>query len=96
MGISSALVANILGSVGTTLLVVAFMLNAIGWIRVSFTYTYLNLIGAGLAAGASLLIQFIPFLVLEGVWFLAALLKLISLYRYAGKTVVNSSLKQRQ
>ena len=77
---SISLLGNVLGAVGTTLLVVAFILNAMGRIRVSFAYTFLNLIGAGLATLASLIISFIPFVILEGVWFIAAALKLISLY----------------
>lgn len=75
------LVGNVLGGVGVTLLLVAFVLNAMGRITVGYLYTTLNLVGALLAAVASLLIMFLPFLVLETVWFLAAAAKLASLRR---------------
>jgi hypothetical protein len=48
-------------------------LNLAGVIdRVSLTYQLLNMIGAGLSAIASLLIGFIPFVVLEGLWAIIA------------------------
>lgn len=78
---STELLGNVLGAVGTTMLVLAFVLNATGKVRVSFLYTYLNLFGAGLAGVASALINFVPFLVLESVWFVAAAAKLVSLHR---------------
>jgi len=37
-----------------------------------YAYTLLNLLGAGLACYSSYLIDFLPFVVLEGVWALAA------------------------
>ena len=73
--------SEILGAIGVTLLVVAFVLNATGKLRVSYIYTTLNLVGAGMAAAASYLIDYLPFVILESVWFLAAFVKLMSLLR---------------
>lgn len=78
---STEILGNVLGSVGVTLLLIAFVLNATGRIAVGYLYTYLNLVGALLAAIASLMIAFIPFLILESVWFTAAATKLVSLRR---------------
>jgi len=59
-----------LGSVGVALLLVAFALNLLGRTdRESTAYQALNAAGSGLAATASYLIGFVPFVVLEGAWF---------------------------
>lgn len=69
--------ADWLGSVGVGLLLLAFVLNLAGVLgRVSLGYRLLNLFGAAAACYASYLIQFIPFVVLEGTWALAALASL--------------------
>ena len=62
------------GFVGVTLLLVAFFLNLLRLMKAeSVSYLVLNLIGASLACASSYLIDFLPFVVLEGVWALAAL-----------------------
>jgi hypothetical protein len=43
-------------------------------------YTSLNVIGAGLACYSSYLISFVPFIILEGVWFLVSAIALIKLF----------------
>lgn len=61
--------ADALGSIGVALLLLAFTLNLLGWTeRSSAGYQALNALGAGLAASASYLIGFVPFVVLEGIW----------------------------
>jgi hypothetical protein len=70
--------ANLIGSIGVALLLAAFVLNLLK--RMSTTspsYTLLNLVGAALACYSSYLIDFMPFVVLEGVWALAALVALV-------------------
>ena len=63
-----------IGSTGVTLLLVAFVLNLLKVMSPDGRlYSVLNLVGAGLACWSSWLIQFMPFVVLEGVWALAAL-----------------------
>ncbi|MFB3819621.1 MAG: hypothetical protein ACE147_18345 [Candidatus Methylomirabilales bacterium] len=60
---------TIIGSVGVALLLVAFLLNLVGWLPARRpAYSLLNLLGAGLAGYSSWLIGFLPFVVLEGVW----------------------------
>lgn len=89
-----SILGNVLGGVGTALLVLAFILNVTGNLKISFAYTYINLIGAGLAAAASLLIGFIPFLILESVWFVAAAAKLFSLHAGAKSDVESFQTRQ--
>tara|TARA_B100000949_G_scaffold232075_1_gene245496 strand:- start:284 stop:532 length:249 start_codon:yes stop_codon:yes gene_type:complete len=66
------------GSLGVALLLLAFSLNLFGWLpRASRLYHGLNVLGAGLACYASLIIEFLPFVVLEGTWALVAFTALI-------------------
>lgn len=61
--------ADWIGSTGVALLLLAFALNLTGHLRhESLTYPAMNLVGAGLAAYASWLIDYMPFVVLEGTW----------------------------
>jgi hypothetical protein len=65
--------ANIIGTIGVALLLAAFVLNLLNVLRADgFAYSVLNLIGAALACYSSWLIDFMPFVVLEGVWAAAA------------------------
>jgi hypothetical protein len=70
--------AEIIGSAGVALILVAFVLNLAGAMyRDSRLYLMLNLVGAVLACLSSILIGFVPFVVLEAVWAAAALLGLL-------------------
>jgi hypothetical protein len=65
--------ANLIGTIGVALLLAAFVLNLLKLMSADgYAYTLLNLLGAGLACYSSYLIDFLPFVVLEGVWALAA------------------------
>lgn len=73
--------ADGIGTVGVTLLLVAFLLNLLNKIsRESLVYILLNFVGAGLACIASLLINYIPFVILEGTWTIVSLIALINYY----------------
>jgi hypothetical protein len=65
--------ANVIGAVGVAFLLVAFVLNLLKVLRADgYSYSALNLVGAALACYSSYLIDFMPFVVLEGVWTAAA------------------------
>jgi hypothetical protein len=69
---------DVIGTIGVTLLLIAFALNlANKWSATSVPYLLLNVIGAGLTCVSSYIIQFWPFVVLEGVWTLSSLVMLI-------------------
>jgi hypothetical protein len=70
---------TLVGSLGTGVLLLAFVLNVTGRLRVGILYLSLNAIGGALAAYASFLIGFLPFVVLESVWALAAVGRLAAL-----------------
>ncbi len=67
--------ATIVGSAGVALLLLAFFLNLLRYLRADGTlYLLLNLVGAALACLSSYLIDFMPFVLLEGTWsFVAAI-----------------------
>ena len=61
------------GFIGVTLLVIAFFLNLFRLLTAeSNAYLGLNLVGAGLACASSYLIDFLPFVLLEGTWAIVA------------------------
>jgi len=68
----------IIGAIGVALLLLAFALNILGLISErSRVYLLLNILGAVLAAWYAWSGRQIPFLVLEGVWATAALVRLV-------------------
>ncbi len=70
-------VPTLIASVGVGLLLLAFFLAVMGWMHTrDKAYALLNVIGAGMSCYASWLIDFMPFVILEGVWCLVALFAL--------------------
>ncbi len=71
-------ISDIFGTIGVTLLLLAFFLNLFGWIKKENKgYILLNFAGATLACYASVLINFLPFIILEGTWSFVALIAFI-------------------
>jgi hypothetical protein len=74
--------ADWIGSVGVSILLVAFLLNLLKKIaQDSVSYVVMNLIGALLAGLASWMINYTPFIILEAVWVLVSLVSLVSILR---------------
>ena len=70
------------GFIGVSILLVAFVLNAAGKIsRDHIAYILMNLIGAGIACAASVLLNYWPFITLEGAWALVSFVALINYFR---------------
>jgi hypothetical protein len=75
---------ELIGTIGVSLLLLAFALNLAGKLAAaSRPYLLLNIAGAALAGLSSYLIAFWPFVVLEGVWTISSLVMLIRTYRHA-------------
>jgi hypothetical protein len=67
-----------IGSLGVAILLLAFFLNAFGWLgREARAYHLMNVVGAAIAGWASWMIGFLPFVVLEGTWAAVALVALV-------------------
>ncbi len=75
-------IADWIGSVGVSILLVAFLLNLLKKIaQDSVSYVVMNLIGALLAGLASWMINYTPFIILEAVWVLVSMMSLVSIMR---------------
>ena len=73
---------DIIGAVGVGLILLAYFCNTFGLLRNnSKLFFALNIIGAGLACYASWLINYLPFVILEGTWFLVSLIGLLKVLR---------------
>ena len=60
---------DIIGFIGVAILLIAYFLNLNNKLeKDSLIYLQLNFIGAGLACLASVLMNYLPFIILEGSW----------------------------
>lgn len=65
------------GLIGVAILLLAFFMNLYDLLKKdSVSYLLLNSIGAGVACLASVLLEYWPFIILEGCWTLVSLLGL--------------------
>lgn len=70
------------GFMGVSLLLAAFFLNLRNIIsKDSPAYLLLNIAGAGIACLASVLLSYLPFIILEGCWTLVSIWGLIRYYQ---------------
>lgn len=69
----------LIGSAGVGLLLIAFALNLLRWVKeTSPVYLIMNILGAGLAAVYAWQMDAIPFVILEFIWAGVALCRLIA------------------
>jgi hypothetical protein len=67
-----------IGFIGVFQILLAYILNVLRKINSNdLSFMLLNLIGAGMACIASILMKYIPFIILEGVWAAVSLISLI-------------------
>ncbi len=67
-----------LGFSGVFLILLAYFLNSFGFITTkNLSFILLNLFGSILACLASVLLKYVPFIVLEGIWALVSLFSLL-------------------
>lgn len=69
---------DIIGTIGVSLILLAYFLSTFKLVSSdSKAYYIMNVIGAGLACYASYLINYWPFVILEGVWTLVSVAGLL-------------------
>ena len=74
--------STIVGSVGVAITLLAYFLNIAKLIRVNGKlFSVMNIFGAGIACYGSLLIDYWPFVVLEGTWTLISVYALMRAMR---------------
>ncbi len=60
---------DIIGTIGVGMILLAYTLNIFSFIeKDGRLFFVMNIMGAGLACYASVLINYVPFMILEGVW----------------------------
>jgi len=68
---------DIIGAIGVGLILIAYFCSIFNWIDGKGKLFYvLNIVGAGLACYASWLINYWPFVILEGTWCLVSIVGL--------------------
>ncbi len=71
---------DIIGTIGVGLILLAYFFNTFWLIpKEGKLFFSMNIIGAGLACYASFLINYVPFIILEGVWCLVSIAGFIKL-----------------
>ena len=70
------------GTIGVGLVLIAYFLNTMKWIPVNGKFFFvLNTIGGALSCYAAVLIDFIPFVVLEAIWTIVSVYGLFKTFR---------------
>ena len=70
--------ANLLGIIGVSLILSAYFLNLFNKLQSDNSlYLWMNFIGASLACYSSVLIDYLPFVILEGTWAIVSLVAIV-------------------
>ena len=71
---------DLIGFVGVSLILIAFFLNLVNIVtNKNLLYILLNFVGAATACYASILLKYVPFIILEGIWAFVSILGLFNL-----------------
>ncbi len=71
---------DIIGTIGVGLILLAYFFNTFSLIpKEGKLFFNMNIIGAGLACYASFLINYVPFVILEGVWCIVSIAGFVKL-----------------
>ncbi len=77
-----------IGFIGVTILLIAYFLNLRNIIgKDDLSYLFLNVLGAGIACVASLLLNYMPFILLEGCWTIVSVIGLFN--HFKNRPIVN-------
>jgi hypothetical protein len=71
-----------IGFIGVAILLLAFFLNLFNKLnKDSVAYLSMNILGAGLACYASVLLKYMPFILLEGCWTMVSMVGLFKIVK---------------
>ncbi len=75
------LLSDWIGFAGVTILLIAFLLNLLKKITEnSYPYLGMNAFGAALTCLASVMINYVPFIILEAIWTLVSVISMVRLF----------------
>ena len=78
---------DIIGFIGVAILLIAYFLNLNNKIeKDSLSYLQMNCIGAGLACLASILMNYLPFIILEGCWSIVSAIGIFNYFKQKKST----------
>lgn len=77
---------DIIGASGVFIILLAYVLNITARLQATDKrFLALNFLGATLACIASIMLKYVPFIVLEGIWALVSLIGLVKVYSVHAK-----------
>ena len=68
---------DIVGTIGVGIILIAYFMNIFSFIKDGVLFYVMNIMGASLACYASILINYLPFIILEATWALVSVLGLV-------------------
>lgn len=73
---------DIVGTIGVGIILIAYFMNIFSFIKKDGALFYvMNIIGASLACYASILINYLPFIILEATWAMVSVLGLVKVLK---------------
>lgn len=73
---------DIVGTIGVGIILIAYFMNIFSFIKKDGVLFYvMNIIGASLACYASILINYLPFIILEATWAMVSVLGLVKVLK---------------
>lgn len=73
---------DIVGTIGVGIILIAYFINIFSFIKKDGVLFYvMNIIGASLACYASVLINYLPFIILEATWAMVSVLGLVKVLK---------------
>jgi hypothetical protein len=73
---------DIIGSLGVGLILIAYFMNIFSFIEKDGKFYFIiNIIGASIACYASILIHYLPFIILEGTWAIVSLFGFMKVFK---------------
>ena len=73
---------DIVGTIGVGVILIAYFMNIFSFIKKDGVLFYvMNIIGASLACYASILINYLPFIILEATWAMVSVLGLVKVLK---------------
>jgi hypothetical protein len=77
--------SDVISTIGVSLILLAFFLSSFKYLSdKSKFYFVLNMIGGAFACYGSILLESLPFIILEGIWSVVALIALVRLFSKNG------------
>ncbi len=83
---------DLTGFIGVAILLIAYFLDLINKVKNSdFTYLIMNFIGAGASCLASILLHYLPFIIVEASWTLVSAIGLFTYFRKKQKVTAEKA-----